>query len=47
MEFLLRPGQEVLFAGDGEGGFIFPDSSLLLMLCLPLQKYFNSWPVKV
>ncbi|HHX25392.1 MAG TPA: NTP transferase domain-containing protein [Firmicutes bacterium] len=24
MEFLLRPGQEVLFAGDGDGGFIFP-----------------------
>ena len=41
MEFLLRPGQEVLFAGDGDGGFIFPRFQPAFDAMFTLAKVFQ------
>lgn len=41
MEFLLRPGQEALFAGDGEGGFIFPRFQPAYDAMFTLAKVFE------
>lgn len=41
MEFLLRPGQEVLFAGDSDGGFIFPGFQPAFDAMFTLAKVFQ------
>ena len=41
MEFLLRPGQEILFAGDDDGGFIFPKFQPAFDAMFTLAKVFQ------
>ncbi|MEW6227354.1 MAG: mannose-1-phosphate guanyltransferase [Bacillota bacterium] len=41
MEFALRPGQDVLFAGDVEGGFIFPKFQPAFDAMFSLAKVFQ------